>query len=190
MRSSERGLEMRKITRTGIVILVVVSMLGLLGVWKVALTAERGVRERGEPEAKKEKKELNILSSKKEEEKKKKEEDRKREEEEQEDPVIDITTHKKVGRFIGFSPRKSPKYVGIGVDKENKDYYFTLPKDLENMGVVNRKTLEDFVRGDNVEITYEKITSMTEDGREKAENKAISIKFLSPEIKGVLKSGK
>ncbi len=182
MRSSERGLEMRKITRAGIVMLVAVSMLGLLGVWKVALTAER--------EAKKEKKELNILSSKKEEEKKKKEEDRKREEEEQEDPVVDITTHKKVGRFIGFTPRKTPKYVGIGVDKENKDYYFTMPKDLENMGVVNRKTLEDFVRGDNVEITYEKITSMTEDDREKAENKAISIKFLSPEIKGVLKSGK
>ena len=82
-----------------------------------------------------------------------------------------------MGEVVSLSPRMEPVYIGIAVDEENTDYYFTIDEDVNLVHIRDIRLLNV---GDTVEVTYQILEKEKKDGKKRREQRVKKIRFIRP----------
>jgi len=93
------------------------------------------------------------------------------------EPEATIGVKEVTGELMSLSPMRNPKFIGIacGEGEDGYDIHFKLSTDVQ---ILHKKSLNDIQLGDWVGVIYEERTEVAEDGREKTECIATTIRFV------------
>ena len=89
------------------------------------------------------------------------------------------------GEVVSFYPRLEPKFITIGVDKENSDYMFIIAEDVK---LVHKRDLSQINVGDTIRVRYHLIKETFGRKEEKSRTKQVAkvIKFVKPRSKALI----